>query len=72
MLLLNNTTRTSAAPSTGPLCALAIDGGMADTACYVLIHSLLLHAGEGDPEEDHRDQDAPFIKDALKATGRGL
>ena len=26
---------------------------------------------EGDPEEDHRDEDAPFIKDALKATGRG-
>ena len=25
----------------------------------------------GDPEEDHRDEDAPFIKDALKATGRG-
>jgi hypothetical protein len=26
---------------------------------------------EGDPEEDHRDEDAGVIKDALKATGRG-
>ena len=34
---------------------------MADTACYYTGR-----AGEGELEEDHRGQDAPFIKDALK------
>jgi hypothetical protein len=47
--------------------ALAMDGGMADTACYYT--TCYYTRGKG-IREDHRDQDAPF-KDALKATGRG-